>query len=59
MAQEWALGSAILFAAFTALRIRLNPKSKWQALIPGGIAVAVGMCVPSGRVDPARTLAFD
>jgi uncharacterized oligopeptide transporter (OPT) family protein len=44
MAQEWALGSAILFAAFTALRIKLNPKSRWQALIPGGIAVAVGKC---------------
>lgn len=42
MAQEWALGSAILFAAFTALRIKLDPKSRWQALIPGGIAVAVG-----------------
>ncbi|OIW25880.1 OPT superfamily oligopeptide transporter [Coniochaeta ligniaria NRRL 30616] len=48
MAREWALGSAILFAAFTALRIKLNPRSKWQALIPGGIAVAVGMYnVPS------------
>jgi len=44
MAQEWALGSAVLFAAFTALRISLNPKSRWQALIPGGIAVAVGKC---------------
>lgn len=42
MAQEWALGSAVLFAAFTALRICLNPKSRWQSLIPGGIAVAVG-----------------
>ncbi|KAB5585366.1 OPT oligopeptide transporter [Coniochaeta sp. 2T2.1] len=48
MAKEWAMGSAILFGGFTALRIRLNPKSRWQALIPGGIAVAVGMYnVPS------------
>ncbi|KAH8903940.1 OPT superfamily oligopeptide transporter [Coniochaeta sp. PMI_546] len=55
MAQEWALGSAILFAAFTALRIGLDPKSKWQALIPGGIAVAVGMYnVPSFTL--ARTV---
>lgn len=55
MAQEWALGSAILFAAFTALRIKLDPKSRWQALIPGGIAVAVGMYnVPSFTL--ARTV---
>lgn len=44
MAQEWALGSAILFATLTALRIGLDSKSKWHALIPGGIAVAVGKC---------------
>lgn len=42
MAKEWALGAAILFAILTAARIRLDPKSRWQALLPGGIAVAVG-----------------
>jgi uncharacterized oligopeptide transporter (OPT) family protein len=46
MAREWALGSAMLFAALTALRIRLHPNSRWQRLIPGGIAVAVGTFYP-------------
>jgi uncharacterized oligopeptide transporter (OPT) family protein len=42
MAQQWALGAAVLFGCFTALRIRLDPRSRWQKMIPGGIAVAVG-----------------
>ena len=41
MAGEWAIGSAVLFAAITLLRIRTAEKS-WHAYIPGGIAVAVG-----------------
>lgn len=59
MAQEFALGSAILFAAFTALRIRLNPKSRWQPLIPGGIAVAVGRCSVVVRQLPSQSLHTD
>jgi uncharacterized oligopeptide transporter (OPT) family protein len=43
MAREWALSSAVLFAVLTLVRIRLQPNSRWQAWIPGGIAVAVGM----------------
>ncbi|GAB1313121.1 OPT super [Madurella fahalii] len=47
MAKEWAIGSAALFTAITALRI-VTAGKRWQALIPGGIAVAVGMYnVPS------------
>ncbi len=47
MAREWAIGSAALFAATTALRIR-TAGTRWHAMIPGGIAVAVGMYnVPS------------
>ncbi|KAK3905910.1 OPT oligopeptide transporter protein-domain-containing protein [Staphylotrichum tortipilum] len=47
MAREWAIGSAVLFAATTALRTR-TAGTRWHALIPGGIAVAVGMYnVPS------------
>ncbi|KAK3371550.1 OPT oligopeptide transporter protein-domain-containing protein [Lasiosphaeria ovina] len=47
MAKEWAVGAAALFAATTALRIKATGKP-WQNLIPGGIAVAVGMYnVPS------------
>ncbi|KAK4101350.1 OPT superfamily oligopeptide transporter [Parathielavia hyrcaniae] len=47
MAKEWAIGSAVLFALTTALRTQATGK-RWHALIPGGIAVAVGMYnVPS------------
>jgi uncharacterized oligopeptide transporter (OPT) family protein len=47
MAKEWAIGSAVLFAVTTALRTQTAGK-RWHALIPGGIAVAVGMYnVPS------------
>lgn len=54
LAKEWAIGSAVLFAATTALRISATNKH-WQALIPGGIAVAVGMYnVPSFTL--ARTM---
>ncbi|KAK5660811.1 hypothetical protein OQA88_12179 [Cercophora sp. LCS_1] len=54
MAREWAIGSAALFASTTALRIFAADK-RWQALIPGGIAVAVGMYnVPSFTL--ARTI---
>lgn len=41
MAREFAIGSAIIFAALTALRTKAIGKS-WHAYIPGGIAVAVG-----------------
>nr|CAB99186.1 conserved hypothetical protein [Neurospora crassa] len=61
MAKEWAIGSAALFAVTTAARIILVDKvgadkgKRWQALIPGGIAVAVGMYnVPSFTI--ARTI---
>ncbi|KAL1881970.1 hypothetical protein VTK73DRAFT_3299 [Phialemonium thermophilum] len=55
MAKEWAIGSATLFALLTALRISHGPRSRWQAFIPGGIAVAVGMYnVPSFTL--ARTI---
>lgn len=54
LAKEWAMGSAVLFAATTALRIAATNK-RWQAYIPGGIAVAVGMYnVPSFTL--ARTV---
>ncbi|KAK3343971.1 OPT oligopeptide transporter [Lasiosphaeria hispida] len=54
MAREWAIGSAALFAVTTALRISATGK-RWQSLIPGGIAVAVGMYnVPSFTL--ARTI---
>ncbi|KAK4186580.1 OPT oligopeptide transporter protein-domain-containing protein [Podospora australis] len=54
MAKEWAMGSALLFAITTAIRTTTTDK-KWQALIPGGIAVAVGMYnVPSFTL--ARTI---
>jgi uncharacterized oligopeptide transporter (OPT) family protein len=42
MAREWAIGSAALFAVTTAVRIYAGEK-RWKALIPGGIAVAVGI----------------
>ncbi|KAL2258155.1 hypothetical protein VTK26DRAFT_8648 [Humicola hyalothermophila] len=54
MAKEWAIGSAVLFAVTTTLRI-VAANKRWQALIPGGIAVAVGMYnVPSFTL--ARTM---
>ena len=47
MAWQWALGGGCIFAVLTALRIVGQGKS-WQAYLPGGIAVAVGMYnVPS------------
>jgi uncharacterized oligopeptide transporter (OPT) family protein len=55
MAREWAFGAAVLFALLTMVRIRLQPNSRWQAWIPGGIAVAVGIYnVPSFTL--ARTV---
>ncbi|KAL8926383.1 MAG: hypothetical protein Q9208_002926 [Pyrenodesmia sp. 3 TL-2023] len=42
MAWQWALGAGCFFALTTALRIRGQGKW-WQAWIPGGIAVAVGV----------------
>lgn len=47
MAKEWAIGAAVLFAATTAIRTQ-TAGSRWHSVIPGGIAVAVGMYnVPS------------
>ncbi|KAK4222490.1 putative oligopeptide transporter [Podospora fimiseda] len=55
MAKEWAFSFAALFAVTTALRISHTNNKKWQSLIPGGIAVAVGMYnVPSFTL--ARTI---
>jgi len=51
MAWQWALGAGGLFAITTALRIGATKKG-WQAYIPGGIAVAVGM-----YNEPSFTLA--
>ncbi|KAL8780400.1 MAG: hypothetical protein Q9213_006485 [Squamulea squamosa] len=42
MAWQWALGAGLIFAVLTALRIRGQGRW-WQAWVPGGIAVAVGM----------------
>ncbi|KAL8887264.1 MAG: hypothetical protein Q9205_005095 [Flavoplaca limonia] len=42
MAWQWALGAGIVFAVLTAVRIRGQGRW-WQAWVPGGIAVAVGM----------------
>ncbi|KAL8775537.1 MAG: hypothetical protein Q9209_000033, partial [Squamulea sp. 1 TL-2023] len=42
MAWQWALGAGLIFAVLTALRIRGQGRW-WQACVPGGIAVAVGM----------------
>ncbi|KAI1471417.1 OPT superfamily oligopeptide transporter [Daldinia caldariorum] len=54
MARSYAIGGAIIFAIFTALRTKATGKS-WHAYIPGGIAVAVGMYnVPSFTL--ARTI---
>ncbi|KAH8816302.1 oligopeptide transporter-like protein [Xylogone sp. PMI_703] len=47
MAGQWALGAACLFTITTIGRI-YGRGQRWQAYIPGGIAVAVGMYnVPS------------
>ncbi|KAK0674416.1 putative oligopeptide transporter [Cercophora samala] len=55
MAKEWAVGAALLFAATTAIRTSMTGDKRMQALIPGGIAVAVGMYnVPSFTL--ARTI---
>ena len=43
MAWQWALGAAIIFIAVTAVRI-VGTGKKWHPYIPGGIAVAVGVC---------------
>lgn len=54
MAREWAIAFAILFAVTTAVRTQTAGK-RWHPLIPGGIAVAVGMYnVPSFTL--ARTM---
>ncbi|KAK4197573.1 putative oligopeptide transporter [Triangularia verruculosa] len=55
MAKEWAMGAALLFAVTTAVRASMTANKRLQALIPGGIAVAVGMYnVPSFTL--ARTI---
>lgn len=41
MAREFAIGAAIIFGVFAALRTKAIGKN-WHAYIPGGIAVAVG-----------------
>jgi len=41
LALQWSLGAAVIFTAFTILRIVMAGK-KWHPYIPGGIAVAVG-----------------
>ena len=47
MAWQYALGAGAIFAVLTAIRIKGQGKW-WQAWVPGGIAVAVGMYnVPS------------
>jgi len=47
MAWRFAVGGGAVFAVLTALRVRGQGKA-WQAYVPGGIAVAVGMYnVPS------------
>ncbi|KAM0486751.1 hypothetical protein ACHAPX_000014 [Trichoderma viride] len=47
MAKEWATGAGLLFAVTTLART-LSVGKRWRSLIPGGIAVAVGMYnVPS------------
>ncbi|KAK7398752.1 OPT superfamily [Neonectria punicea] len=47
MAKEWAVGAGALFAVTTIVRTAATGK-RWRPLIPGGIAVAVGIYnVPS------------
>ena len=42
---EWAAGFAAVFVGLTVLRIYGNAKKAWWVpYVPGGIAVAVGMC---------------
>ena len=41
MAWQWALGAGSIFVLLTSARIRGQGK-RWQAWVPGGIAVAVG-----------------
>nr|XP_036584308.1 OPT oligopeptide transporter [Colletotrichum truncatum]KAF6793697.1 OPT oligopeptide transporter [Colletotrichum truncatum] len=54
MAKEWAFGFGVIFAIMTIVRITTNGKP-WRSLVPGGIAVAVGMYnVPSFTL--ARTI---
>ena len=54
MAWQYAVGAGAIFAVLTALRVRGHGKW-WQAWVPGGIAVAVGMYnVPSFTL--ARTV---
>ncbi|OHE91595.1 OPT oligopeptide transporter [Colletotrichum orchidophilum] len=54
MAREWAIGFGILFAITTVARTVVTGKP-WRSLVPGGIAVAVGMYnVPSFTL--ARTV---
>ncbi|KAL9123437.1 MAG: hypothetical protein Q9187_000007 [Circinaria calcarea] len=54
MAWQWALGAGSIFAVLTVARIAGHGR-QWQAWIPGGIAVAVGMYnVPSFTL--ARTI---
>ena len=54
MAPEWALGAGLLFILLTVARTK-GQGTAWQAYVPGGIAVAVGMYnVPSFTL--ARTL---
>ena len=42
LAREYAIGFGILFATLTATRIYAADK-RWHSLVPGGIAVAIGM----------------
>ncbi|KFY44769.1 hypothetical protein V495_03271 [Pseudogymnoascus sp. VKM F-4514 (FW-929)] len=47
MAWQWAIGTGLIFSATTCARI-VGTGKEWHPLIPGGIAVAVGMFnVPS------------
>lgn len=47
MAWQWAVGAGVLFVIVTAVRVAGHGQW-WQAFVPGGIAVAVGMYnVPS------------
>ncbi|KAL9631512.1 MAG: hypothetical protein Q9164_005851 [Protoblastenia rupestris] len=47
MAWQWAAGAGAIFAVLTAVRVKGHGQW-WQAWVPGGIAVAVGMYnVPS------------
>lgn len=47
MATPWGLGAGLLFVLLTVARIK-GQGASWQAYVPGGIAVAVGMYnVPS------------